>query len=323
MCIIAYKPKGITLPSQTLKNCFVNNSDGAGFMVAVDGRLIVKKGFFTFESFWKAYVEYEQENVVAHFRIGTHGLKNADNCHPFLVTPNLGFVHNGVLSDCHKTGSEHSDTWHFNDSVLQPLMGEYNNAWKHKTIKYLISKRIGTWNKLVFMSNDGEVQIYNEERGEKKFGCWFSNSDYASSRQSWSQYSPYIVDDEYADEAERWRNYCGTETGWRSQRHQLGYDNTSQKKNVLPVLNAVEQRDTAGRFWVTTEDGKGLEEVKLIGSEMVKVNQKKPVVDGNLAMCESCNRLVDDSQIVVTKAFSVCCQCVDDYPQLAEIGMAW
>ena len=52
MCIIATKPKDISISKETLKNCFDNNQDGAGFIFAHDNILKIRKGFFTFEKFW-------------------------------------------------------------------------------------------------------------------------------------------------------------------------------------------------------------------------------------------------------------------------------
>ena len=37
MCIIVYKPAGKRLPSENiLKNCFINNPDGAGIMIKTE-----------------------------------------------------------------------------------------------------------------------------------------------------------------------------------------------------------------------------------------------------------------------------------------------
>ena len=52
MCIIAIKDKRINLPStKTLETMFRNNPDGAGFMYAKDGKVIIRKGFMNFKTF--------------------------------------------------------------------------------------------------------------------------------------------------------------------------------------------------------------------------------------------------------------------------------
>lgn len=56
-----------------------------------------------FKHFMKAYErdtqEYPKRHFVLHFRIGTSGvLRCAEMTHPFRITQDLAFVHNGILS---------------------------------------------------------------------------------------------------------------------------------------------------------------------------------------------------------------------------------
>ena len=54
MCIIVYKPQNTKFPSEnTLRECFQNNDDGAGFMFSSNNVVHIKKGFMTFEKFYK------------------------------------------------------------------------------------------------------------------------------------------------------------------------------------------------------------------------------------------------------------------------------
>ena len=89
MCIIAIKNKGIELPSeQILETMFKNNSDGAGFMYAVDNKLIIQKGYMTFRSFMSALKKLEQKYdlteipLVMHFRIATSGQVDSRDLSP-------------------------------------------------------------------------------------------------------------------------------------------------------------------------------------------------------------------------------------------------
>lgn len=179
MCIAIYKPENIYVKKHTLQTCFNNHPDGAGFMVFdhKEGRLIVEKGFFSFRKFWKAYKKYKFYRAVIHFRYSTAGKIDHDNCHPFLVNENLGFVHNGTLS-VRMDKKEFSDTWHFNEHVLKSIVNDYPNAWMHKTMKQLIESFLTERNKLVFMDNEGNVTIYNEQLGTWDAECWFSNDTY-------------------------------------------------------------------------------------------------------------------------------------------------
>jgi hypothetical protein len=284
-------------------------------MTAIDGELIVKKGFFTFEDFWQEYSLYELENIVAHFRIGTHGLKNAENCHPFLVNDNLGVAHNGVITEIHKVGSENSDTWFFNELVLKPLMSKFPDVWRHKTIKHLIMKKIGSYNKLVFMDNNGNVQIYNAEKGEQDLGCWFSNTDYkrayAYSNYAYSNYA--YGGSHYGDDydAENWGHNQAERFAW-------GADNPwySQKKNEVSVQNTVKQNGSIGKMcWVAGENGTLVKHI-VDGEKLIKVQDKSAI---SPAMCDNCNSFIHINELYYQmEDFNVCKFCYEDF---AKYGM--
>ena len=180
MCIAIYKPENTFVKKAVLENCFKNHSDGAGFMVHdhETHRLIVKKGLMTFKAFWKAYSPYKSHRAIIHFRFSTHGETNAENTHPFQVSKNLAFVHNGVINIDTDSDKTKSDTWHFNESIIKPIIKEYPTAWRHKTIVELITHFLDKKSKLVFMDNDGNVVICNEELGTWEDGSWFSNDTY-------------------------------------------------------------------------------------------------------------------------------------------------
>lgn len=95
-----------------LHDAFVANPDGAGFMYQDNVKVHIVKGLMTFDAFKEALssvTDYETRNLVYHFRIGTHGSKDATNTHPFPVTNVIdnyklttidtyaGFAHNGII----------------------------------------------------------------------------------------------------------------------------------------------------------------------------------------------------------------------------------
>jgi len=60
MCIAIYSTIGNPVPDdKTLKNCFYNNNDGAGFAFNFNNRVEIRKGFMTFEEFITAFREYD------------------------------------------------------------------------------------------------------------------------------------------------------------------------------------------------------------------------------------------------------------------------
>ena len=119
MCVIVYKPSGVKAPTQAdLHNCFLNNPDGAGYMLPINNKVVIRKGFMTYEDFEKDIKNTIKVNnldpidtpIVMHFRISTQGGVNKALCHPYPICENydemrkleskcnLGLAHNGIIS---------------------------------------------------------------------------------------------------------------------------------------------------------------------------------------------------------------------------------
>jgi hypothetical protein len=190
MCIAIFKDEGKELSPEILRTCWKANSDGAGFMYAEDGEVKIKKGFMTLESFLEAYEPHKEQKCVLHFRIRTHGPTNEENTHPFRVNKKLGFVHNGVISAVHTKDKAYSDTWHFNEQIIKPIVKKAPWMMDTAAVQMLITDFIG-YSKLIFMNGKGEVTIYNEEKGYWEDGCWFSNKSYEPKK---SYYRPSSTD---------------------------------------------------------------------------------------------------------------------------------
>mgnify|MGYP003139787303 FL=1 len=177
MCIAILKPEGEKIVKNRLDTCFFNNDDGAGYMYAKNGILHFFKGFFNFGDFWKSYSKNVVRNgnpmAAIHFRITTHGKTNVNNCHPFKINENLGFIHNGII-DMVKPDVKRSDTSMFNELVLKNLPKGFI---KNPAISSLIEESIGA-SKLVFLDNHGNYLISNESLGKWDGNVWFSNTTY-------------------------------------------------------------------------------------------------------------------------------------------------
>lgn len=176
MCIIIAKQKGLAITKEILQNCFNNNPDGTGFCVEVDGKLLINKGYFTFDDFYTAYQPYENEKTLIHFRIKTHGKIDEDNCHPFRVSDNIAFVHNGIISNV-KANNDKSDTRVFKDSYITPIINKFGEEALHSPeIQTLIESFIGGSKLAFFIKGQENFLIYNENYGNRsKEGIWFSN----------------------------------------------------------------------------------------------------------------------------------------------------
>jgi hypothetical protein len=176
MCIAILSPEGKTISKETLAQCYKRNSDGAGYMYASNNMLHVHKGFFSFDEFYDSYKPVEKEKCVIHFRIKTHGDINADNTHPFNVSNELAFVHNGMIN-IHESHKQYSDTWHFNERIIKPMYKDNKAFIKKIYNQELIRGFIGN-SKLIFLDNKGRSTIINPEKGIWENGVWYSNSSY-------------------------------------------------------------------------------------------------------------------------------------------------
>lgn len=176
MCIIIYKPEKAHVDKATLKNCFSNNDDGAGFMYVEDGQLHVMKGYMDFKPFYKAWRDNvnDKQKAVLHFRIRTHGALDKFNTHPHIVSDGVAIAHNGILSN-HCTSNQLSDTAVFVKRVLAGLPFDF---YYNESVNELVEDSIGLGNKMVLMSKTGKVVIYNEYGGDWSDNCWYSNKSY-------------------------------------------------------------------------------------------------------------------------------------------------
>ena len=141
MCVIVYKPRGEKkIPKRIFKECWINNSDGAGYAYWNEsiGKWSVRKGLMSFRKFWHSYREHkfgEDDIVLIHFRIGTSGGDTAELTHPFPVIEDLSKMgelkydadnivfHNGVIgfSAKDKDGKSWSDTCVAIAEIIDPL----------------------------------------------------------------------------------------------------------------------------------------------------------------------------------------------------------
>jgi predicted glutamine amidotransferase len=146
-------------------------------MWADSGTLWLQKGFMTFRSFYKTYRMAERAfpkaDFVIHMRIRTSGDTDQDNCHPFRVTENVGFAHNGILTDYSYRDSKKSDTALFGKHILAKLPEGFitNRAYK-KLIDSFCTREAS---KMVFLDNNSNVFIANEYMGTWDNNVWFSN----------------------------------------------------------------------------------------------------------------------------------------------------
>lgn len=198
MCIAVFKPAGQKAPTfQTLKQCFKRNPDGAGFMVAINDKVVIRKGFMKYADFEKAYKSFfeglndQNYSIVYHFRIGTQGGNVPELTHPYPLTRNyaemrelssecdMGVAHNGIIHLTSEYGvTDRNDSMTFISKYLVDII-HGNLFWSTKPEKIrLINNLVGGGypNRLAILTKTGYCTLIGN--WIKDEGVYYSNSSY-------------------------------------------------------------------------------------------------------------------------------------------------
>ena len=255
MCVIVYKNVGVKFPSkETLKNCFENNPDGAGYMFPADNRVHIRKGFNTFNKFWKALTKTRKvygDDIpyVLHFRISTQAHGRMDCTHPFPLSKNMedlrllncscsfGIAHNGIISltssSYYSYGKwddfgymkqiTYSDTMKFITDYLSLIIKD-KCYYKDKDKLELIEKLCDS--KLAIMDSSGYVQLIGDFVKDAN-GVVYSNESYKTHKMKAKSYvyksdgtdpndrlDELIETTESKDEWDEWANRYNAKTGY-------------------------------------------------------------------------------------------------------------
>ena len=256
MCIAIAKNSGVKCPYlDNLRNCWDSNPDGAGFAFNDAGRVVIKKGFMTWNDFKTAWLRYskrydfDNRGVLIHFRISTHGGTNPQNTHPFPVIADTGMmqksecvcdyaaIHNGIItmtsSQAYKERSV-SDTLVFIRDYLSLIA--QNKAWfKRRSNIELINLLIDApSSKMAILNGRGEI-IYTDGFTEDN-GILYSNTSYKTPRvRSGKKYGNYptCYNYDYDDD-----DYYGREYGYYNNGYGWGYGDDYYQNGSRKSFNA-------------------------------------------------------------------------------------
>ena len=183
MCVAVLKPKGKRISKKMLTNMVDSNQDGNGIAYALKGKLYVHKEMRK-TAFIKLTLKLQRMlpdvNMMIHCRIATSGInpdKMIDNCHPFAVSKDVVFCHNGILSNV-RQDNDISDTRYFNMDILQELPFKFGNKAQVKLIEDFIGS-----SKMIFLKSDVSYSILYERLGSWNKGSWFSNLHHCTMSQ--------------------------------------------------------------------------------------------------------------------------------------------
>ena len=90
MCLLIAQPRGVTFSKKDIKDYLSYNADGFGACVVTDGKLEVLRIMDDPAAVLTTYyAKLAGRKAMLHFRMATHGTRGLENCHPFLLTPEI------------------------------------------------------------------------------------------------------------------------------------------------------------------------------------------------------------------------------------------
>lgn len=308
MCLIALITKDKITDPQKLREGFDHNNDGWG-MAYIDrttGEIAIRKsvtGFPHFADNFTRILGEKQEGtpILVHFRLATHGAKDASMCHPFRVAHGWAMAHNGILAG-YPGDRKASDTFHFINERLNPLFvrlgaqAPFEDKWITE-----MGAEIGHFNKLAFLTTGGGWIIVNSDQGHWDDEVWYSNCSYKEPRLP------------------KWTTGTGIRHGWDDD-----YDYRRDKRD----RDLEEKWTYRNGVWVRKEDDLlTADEAEKQALAQADANDLPPLDEDRLPIsveeydvsmleCHLCNRhiknkffiLKDDSSISV-----LCPACLDIY----------
>ena len=185
MCLLIHQPRGVTFSRAEIADFAHHNPDGFGVTYGDGKRLHLLRLVGSLSEIQDAYTRHAAgRECVIHFRMTTHGATNADNAHPYPITPDIAVAHNGVLAIGNPHDKSMSDTWHLVEFFLRPIAETdpdllFNPVWGD-----MLGRLIGSSNKLAIAHRDGRVAIINKAAGVTHKRAWLSNTYAWSSPQA-------------------------------------------------------------------------------------------------------------------------------------------
>jgi hypothetical protein len=192
MCVIIVRNPGITLPFEKIQSACKVNNHGWGLAVVDRGRIDLRRELDDDgndpEVIAKALEDAKDNQVMLHLRYVTAGDKHLKNCHPFPVLTearhglDVVLAHNGTLYSYRNPNDGDSDTKHFVDEFVTPLL-ERTVLYSGKQhllddpfVKKLLNKEITTSSVVTLLDGNGNIHTINHDNGHDYEGWWASNT---------------------------------------------------------------------------------------------------------------------------------------------------
>lgn len=196
MCLLTFFPDGVYPTPAAIKALDEGakfNPDGYGYAMIAGDEILVRKGMdseLVLDLFLEDRKKYPKGPALFHSRIGTDGLTDESNCHPFYVGKDRKTVlaHNGILPRLARPKSlkdRRSDT----RILAEVLLPEKPFGYFHSQLaRDAFSEWMGPFNKVIILTTNprypNNVLIFNQDRGHWNHDAWWSNDSYCGYRST-------------------------------------------------------------------------------------------------------------------------------------------
>ncbi len=208
MCIIFYNEVGKAYDRDEISVAYDNNPHGVGLMWVEEGRVRTIRGLFTKEKLFSILDHFKGVPHVLHLRWRTRGDITKSLCHPFRAShkeaeQSVYMMHNGTFFGMHASKGD-SDTAAFAQN-MQAISAEFGTDMLfYESFLRKLEKQIESYNKVIFLRDDGKVAILNPEEWTVKNGVWYSNvyslgAGYRKAQEAktvWNKYVSVTAKDE-------------------------------------------------------------------------------------------------------------------------------
>lgn len=185
MCLLIVCEPNSTPQATDLHAGACSNPHGFGFAIHAGDRIISERSMSAKKSiarFLELREQYPSGYAMWHARYATHGVKNEQNCHPFMVggDERTYLAHNGILDVSIHKSDKRSDTRVFAEDTLPRIGGvsalDDDNVW-------IMAETWAKGSKIAILTCDPTAKhpmyLLNESAGSwDNEGIWWSNQSH-------------------------------------------------------------------------------------------------------------------------------------------------
>ena len=248
MCLIILANDIQSINYKDLEIAYNRNSNGFGVMyINKKDQFIsdkfVPNNFTEVKNFFNLH-KNETDRIAIHFRYTTEGKTNKKNCHPFISYQDdkrtIGLMHNGARLPIPLIHKNCSDTWHYNEHYLKPVLKQNPNVILNQDYQKELQEHINQDKFLFLDSKTKKFIIINEDEGNYRGANWFSNDYWNIQKLS----VPKISYAKYNDQFDLNYNYDLEE--WNDYNNQYDYNFIPTNEEIsnwseIEIENFVEQ----------------------------------------------------------------------------------